>query len=179
MGACRTPKGAVLCRRVGQRLTKAWQHVCVRCIAADGSRHKSGVSLPVVRYRNLYSDIKDHDVPNSSPFNTTLTLTMSPPNRNKDGFLTFGEFKAALAPLQTRMSPSEIRALFAHLEAEAYICARGGVGSTIGVTSCQALLDAIRAPLSGERLGIVRLAFRRMDINGEGRLSPETLAQRW
>lgn len=99
-----------------------------------------------------------------------------PPSRNRDGFLSFGEFKAALTSIQMEMAPGEMRALFGFLEAEESVGV--GRGCTCGITSCQALVDAIRPPLSGERLGLVQLAFRKMDLRGEGRVSPETVAQR-
>lgn len=78
------------------------------------------------------------------------------------------------------LAASETRALFTHLEAEeGPYRAGGGDGDASGVISWRAVLDAIRPPLGGERLGLVRLAFARMDTRGEGNVSAETLAERW
>lgn len=109
--------------------------------------------------------------PTSRPFS---------PIRNKDGFLSFGELKAALSSSRAGLTTAEIRALFAHLETEGGARrAGGGGGDASGVTPWQPLLDAIRPRLSGERLGLVRLAFGKMDKEGKGTVSPETITNRY
>lgn len=138
---------------------------------------KSNVSLRVVSFRRDIPAPNSH-IPTVIIQSRTYEDILAPSNRNRDGFLSFGEFKAALTSLQMEMAPGEMRALFGHLETEAVLCVGVGGGYTSGITSCQALVDAIRPPLSGERLGLVRLAFRKMDRRGEGRVSPETVAQR-
>lgn len=73
-----------------------------------------------------------------------------------------------------------MRALFTHLETEGGARrAGGGGGDASGVAPWRALLDAIRPRLSGERLGLVRLAFGKMDKERKGTVSPETIANRW
>ena len=102
-----------------------------------------------------------------------------PPTRNKDGFLSFGDLKAALASSRAGLTTAEIRALFTHLETEGGPRrAGGGGGDASGVAPWQALLDATRPRLSGERLGLVRLAFGKMDKEGKGTVSPETVKNR-
>lgn len=96
-----------------------------------------------------------------------------------DGFLSFGDLKAALSSSKAGLTIPEVRALFTHLETEGGPRrAGGGGGDGSGVVPWQALLDAIRPPLSGERLGLVRLAFGKMDKEGRGHVSPETVTQR-
>ena len=95
-------------------------------------------------------------------------------DRNNDGFLSLREFKAALSSSRAGLTASEVRALFIHLETGG-----SGGGDASGIASWRALLDAIRSPLGGERLGLVRLAFAKMDTRGEGSVSAETVVQRW
>lgn len=72
-----------------------------------------------------------------------------------------------------------MRALFTHLETEGGPRrAGGGGGDASGVAPWQALLDAIRPRLSGERLELVRLAFGKMDKEKKGNVSPEKITQR-
>ncbi|CAM9380713.1 unnamed protein product, partial [Ectocarpus sp. 12 AP-2014] len=101
-------------------------------------------------------------------------------DRNKGGFLSFGDLKAALSSSRAGLTVPEVRALFTHLETEGGPRrAGGGGGDGSGVVPWQALLDATRPPLSGERLGLVRLAFGKMDKEGRGHVSPETVTQRF
>lgn len=77
------------------------------------------------------------------------------------------------------LTTAEVRALFTHLEVEGGPRrAGGGGGDASGVAPWQALLDATRPRLSGERLELVRLAFGRMDREGKGDVPPETVTQR-
>lgn len=94
--------------------------------------------------------------------------------------MSLREFKTALASSNAELTAVEMRALFTYLETEGSTRrAGGGGGDTGGVVPWRALLDVVRPPLSGDRLGLVRLAFGRMDTKGEGNVSPETVTQRW
>lgn len=93
--------------------------------------------------------------------------------------LSFGDLKAALSSSKAGLTTPEVRALFTHLEVEGGPRrAGGGGGDASGVAPWQALLDAVRPRLSGERLGLVRLAFGKIDKEGKGEVSPEAVAQR-
>ncbi|CAM9395475.1 unnamed protein product [Scytosiphon promiscuus] len=101
-------------------------------------------------------------------------------DRDKDGLLSFGDLKAALSSSRAGLTTPEVRALFAHLETEGGPRrAGGGGGDASGVAPWQALLDATRPRLTGERLALVRLAFGKMDKNGQGYVSPETVTKRF
>lgn len=77
------------------------------------------------------------------------------------------------------LTAAEIRTLFTHLETWGGARrAGGGGGDGNGVVPWKTLLDAVRPPLCGQRLELVRLAFTEMDRRGEGVVSPETVSQR-
>ncbi|CAN0388135.1 unnamed protein product, partial [Hapterophycus canaliculatus] len=99
---------------------------------------------------------------------------------DKDGLLSFGDLKAALSLSRAGLTIPEVRALFAHLEtAGGPRRAGGGGGDPSGAAPWQALLDATRPRLGGERLALVRLAFGKMDKDDKGYVSPETITQRF
>lgn len=81
--------------------------------------------------------------------------------------------------MRAGLSTPEVRALFTFLETEGGPRrAGGGGGDASGVAPWQALLDATRPRLSGQRLALVRLAFAKMDKDGKGHVSPEAVTQR-
>lgn len=101
-------------------------------------------------------------------------------SRDEDGLLSLREFKSALESACAGLTPAESRALFTHLETGGMVAERNcaGQGYGIGVAPWRLLLEEIRPALSGKRLGLVRLAFRRMDRRGGGGISARTLKER-
>lgn len=100
--------------------------------------------------------------------------------RDEDGLLSLREFKSALESACAGLTPAESRALFTHLETGGMVaegnCTGRGYGN--GLAPWRPLLEEIRPALSGERLGLVRLAFRRMDRHGGGAISARALKER-
>lgn len=121
----------------------------------------------------------------SHPFRFSFPTIVHANKRDKDGLLSLREFKSALTSSGAGLTPAEIRALFTHLENGGGVREGGGGGDVDrggdgnGTAPWRVLLSEIRPPLSGETLGLVRLAFRRMDRTGEGSVSPDTLIQRY
>lgn len=154
----------------GTKRTLLVLYLLLSCILYGRKGHQNG-------------KIVGKDMPPTSRQRDPVHLSVSQHGnfRDQDGFLSLREFRSALASSGARLTLAEIRALFTHLEtaelATERVLSSGRDGNDMA--PWRGLLEEIRPALSGENLGLVRLAFRRMDCRGEGSVPPRMLTERY
>ena len=87
---------------------------------------------------------------------------------DEDGKLSLGEFKKGLKELTLDFTDGEVRQMFSHFDYDHF-----------GFITFEHFLQSLKDDMSAKRIALVKLAFDRLDKDGDGALDPSELMEKY